>query len=102
MNDDAEWIGAVLASPGNDGPRSEYADWLEGRRDPRAGYVRAEAHWASNRDGEREARLREVAIRFDPDWLARVRIKRDGSHFLRSGRGGVQSWLKCRGIGGRG
>jgi hypothetical protein len=31
-----------------------------------------------------------------------VRIKTDASHFLRSGRGGVQGWSECRGIGGGG
>ena len=66
------FIAAIIAAPRDDGPRQAYADWLEERRDPRSEYLRAEWEWAKAKNGEAEARLRQIAARFDKVWVARV------------------------------
>jgi uncharacterized protein (TIGR02996 family) len=54
MNDEASFLRAILAAPQDDALKSVYADWLEERGDPRAGYLR---------DGGDPAA-------FDPGWVA--------------------------------
>jgi len=44
---DAGFVAELVASPGDDGPRLVYADWLADRDDPRAAYLRAELAWAA-------------------------------------------------------
>jgi uncharacterized protein (TIGR02996 family) len=72
MSRDNDFLAAIVAAPGNDVPRQDYADWLKAQGDPRSGYVRAEIDWAKTKSKETERRLRRLAAEFDPVWVARV------------------------------
>src|SRR5579871_6533645 len=74
MNDDQDFIQAILADPGNDTLRLVYADWLEERGDKRAEYIRVEAALAvaGQVDSQRELQRRVDELRkaIDPRWQA--------------------------------
>lgn len=77
MSDDAAFIAAIRAAPGDDAARLVYADWLEERGDPRADYLRAEVALATSemtdpRHGELLFRLIATARQLAPEWLAAV------------------------------
>jgi uncharacterized protein (TIGR02996 family) len=78
MVDDGAFLQAILAAPADDVPRLVYADWLEDRGDPRAEFLRlsckltelAPTDPTASRLG---ARLNELALTLEPDWVALVR-----------------------------
>jgi uncharacterized protein (TIGR02996 family) len=72
VSQDAAFLKAIRAAPGDDTPRLVYADWLDDGNKPGGDYLRAEAAWARRRDPvtEGEARLRAAGL--DPVWVARV------------------------------
>jgi uncharacterized protein (TIGR02996 family) len=77
MSDDAAFIAAIRAAPGDDAARLVYADWLEERGDPRAAYLRAEvalatSEWTDPRRGELLMSLIAIARQLAPEWLAAV------------------------------
>jgi uncharacterized protein (TIGR02996 family) len=68
MSDEEALIRAVLAAPGDGTTRLVYADWLEERGDPRAGYLRllcSLAEWGS----DPYARLQELYPALDTEWV---------------------------------
>src|SRR5262245_400477 len=78
MIDEGAFLQAILAAPADDVPRLVYADWLEERGDGRAEFLRldgqlrrlAPADPAASRLG---ARLGELGLAAEPDWVALVR-----------------------------
>jgi uncharacterized protein (TIGR02996 family) len=77
MNEDEAFIRAIVDAPGDDHTRLVYADWLDDRADPRGTYLREEVEWAklSPRSRKRkpaEKKLRTLAKKADPVWIARV------------------------------
>jgi uncharacterized protein (TIGR02996 family) len=76
MTDDEAFIRAILDSPGDEGPRLVYADWLEERGDSRSAYVRAEMDWAERWPVcdriEESAEMAQTGAGLDPVWVARV------------------------------
>ena len=88
------FLAALAASPGDEGTRVVYADWLEERGDPRAEYVRIEAQLhalpaaESRHPRHATARFRlEVLERtLDRDWLRRVTRRRERGRWARRGR----------------
>jgi len=77
MNDDAAFIAAIRAAPGDDAARLVYADWLEERGDPRAAYLRAAVALAAleltdPRRGELLTSMIATGRQFAPEWLAAV------------------------------
>ena len=47
QDEEARLLAAIAANPIDDGPRLVYADWLEGRADPRVAYLHADAALAA-------------------------------------------------------
>ena len=72
MSSDNDYIAAIVAAPGNDVARREYAEWLKAQHDPRSDYLQAEIEWAKTKSYEAETPLRKLAGEFDPVWIARV------------------------------
>lgn len=72
MIEDEAFIRAIVDSPGDEGPRLVYADWLEERSDPRASYVRAEHAWSQSRKPYAPKKVRKLAEPLEPLWVARV------------------------------
>jgi uncharacterized protein (TIGR02996 family) len=65
---------AIIANPGDEGPRLVYADWLEERGDPRSELLRLEAALSripptDERSQTMTARVWELRAACDPDWL---------------------------------
>lgn len=46
MNDEAEFLGAIVAAADDDGPRLAFAEWLEKRNDPRGAFIRVQCELA--------------------------------------------------------
>jgi uncharacterized protein (TIGR02996 family) len=72
MQEEDRFLRAIPDSSGDPALRLVYADWLDDRGDPRAGYLRAELAWANEKDPAAEAALRQLARGLDPVWVARV------------------------------
>lgn len=72
MNDDEALLAAVVAISADESIRLVYARWLERQDNPRSKYLRSELDWAANRSPRAEVRLRKLAERLDPVWVARV------------------------------
>jgi uncharacterized protein (TIGR02996 family) len=75
MSEEAGFIRAVVANPGDYTLRLAYADWLEERSDPRAEYLRllcaaAQSGDAAGNGDATLARLRELRDTLDPRWVA--------------------------------
>jgi uncharacterized protein (TIGR02996 family) len=86
MNDDQDFIDAILADPGDDTLRLVYADWLEERGDRRAEYLRIEAALAGDGQtrGHRQLRrqLNELRQVIDRHWQALLdRVPLENCHF---------------------
>jgi uncharacterized protein (TIGR02996 family) len=78
MVDNAAFLQAILAAPADDVPRLVYADWLEDRRDPRAEFLRLDCQLTElpptdPAASRLRARLDELALALEPDWVALVR-----------------------------
>lgn len=82
MNEDSEFVRAILANPDDEALRPAYVEWLEVRADPRGSYLRAEQAWTPQAT-ERTAReqmtgLSRLAKSIDPFWLVTVsRVARE-------------------------
>lgn len=82
MGKDEAFIRSIVTNPGVDAPRLAYAEWLDGRDDPRGPYLRAEQNWAQKRirKGSHRGvafkhaprRLSTLASSLDPVWVARI------------------------------
>src|SRR5262249_52776821 len=79
LNDEADFLGAILAHPEDDAPRLVYADWLEERGDPdaiaMAAYLRDTARMipaGARKLGNVQNRLLTAARSLDSEWLAIV------------------------------
>jgi len=81
VNDDRDFLRAILADPVDNALRLVYADWLEERGDPRAEYLRlqAELTGVEPRDRRRamlEDRRLEIHVAVDPrrylSWLEQI------------------------------
>lgn len=72
MNDEAAFLAAIAAAPGDPTPRLVYADWLEERGDPRAEFIRLQHQLADLLD-----RLPQLRGGFDLEWVRSVEVRRD-------------------------
>jgi uncharacterized protein (TIGR02996 family) len=77
MTEDAAFIRAVREHPDDETTRLVYADWLDDRADPRAGYLRAEAAWVLLQPSDEQyrplyRRVSQLAALIDPAWFAEV------------------------------
>lgn len=77
MSDEAAFLRAILANPGDTTVRLVYADWLEERGDTRAAFLRLDAEFErQQREGRSDAALNsnlaEAAAGVDPAWRAFV------------------------------
>lgn len=78
MSEEAAFLAAIAADPGDDTARLIYADWLADHDDPRAEYVRLEARRHSlgprqkKERSELSAALEVLRPQAAPDWLARI------------------------------
>lgn len=82
MDNDRDFLRAILSDPEDETLRLIYADWLEEQGDPRAEFLRLEAQVAQlpsiPKDQPRkiaralraQIRLEDLAYRIDPDWHA--------------------------------
>jgi uncharacterized protein (TIGR02996 family) len=71
MTEDEAFIRAIVDSPGDEGPRLVYADWLEERGDPRSKFLRPLQQPVRTGDIEEWERLE---AELDPVWVARVSL----------------------------
>ena len=71
MNEDEAFTRAVVDNPGDNTVRLVYADWLDERDDPRGSYLRTLV------TGD-FVHARELALRLDPVWVARVSAPPNG------------------------
>jgi uncharacterized protein (TIGR02996 family) len=72
MSDDFSFLRAIFRRPADDGLRLVYADWLEERGDPRAGYVRLDVELrraVGSRTPAAEEQLRDLAPGLDARWV---------------------------------
>jgi uncharacterized protein (TIGR02996 family) len=74
MNEEAGFIAALLAEPGDRTTLLVYADWLDERGDPRAEYLRLLA--AGKAD---DPRLVELRQRLDSGWVTLLQSRHFGS-----------------------
>lgn len=77
MNPEEGFLRQIQQEPEDPIHRQVYADWLEERGDPRAGYLRLQAEMIIHQDskGRRKRlrkKLRQFEAEFDPNWLAAV------------------------------
>ncbi len=78
MNEEAAFMKAILAEPDDDAPRLIFADWLEERGDPRAGFIRVQCELArlDAADPRRSSLLaqeRGMLDRHGTEWLGPLR-----------------------------
>jgi uncharacterized protein (TIGR02996 family) len=71
MTDDEAFIHAIVDSPGDEGPRLVYAEWLEQRGDARGVYLRAEQEAVNTGD---TSTMKQLAVGLDSVWVARVTL----------------------------
>jgi uncharacterized protein (TIGR02996 family) len=71
MTEDEAFIRMIVDSPGDEGPRLVYADWLEERGDPRGAYLRAECEAVKTGD---PSAMQRLALGLDAVWVARVSL----------------------------
>jgi uncharacterized protein (TIGR02996 family) len=67
---EATLLAAVHANPEDEQARAVYADWLEGRGDPRGEYLRLELQRVTI-----PRRLAEIVAHIEPDWIRMVHGK---------------------------
>jgi uncharacterized protein (TIGR02996 family) len=72
MTDEAAFLAAIRAAPGDDTPRLVYADWLDDQGDTRAEFIRLQHQLAAALD-----RLQHLRAGLDPAWVAAVEVRRD-------------------------
>jgi uncharacterized protein (TIGR02996 family) len=78
MDEDVSFLRAILNRPDDDVLRLVYADWLDERGDPRAGYLRldVERHRAENSAGNLrsalEKQLRDISHGLNARWVERM------------------------------
>jgi uncharacterized protein (TIGR02996 family) len=75
MSEEAGFIRAIIATPGDWTPRLAYADWLEERSDARAELLRLLYTFSQLGDAVGDGdttlvRLRELQVSLDPRWVA--------------------------------
>jgi uncharacterized protein (TIGR02996 family) len=70
--DEAAFLAAIRAAPGDPTPRLIYADWLDDRGDPRAEFVRLQHQLAEALD-----RLQRLRSALDREWVQAVEVRRD-------------------------
>jgi uncharacterized protein (TIGR02996 family) len=78
MSEDLDFLRALFQQPGDDDLRLVYADWLEDRDDPRAGYLRLEVEMhrlapaRMKRKTALEQQMRNLRPRLDMNWVWRL------------------------------
>jgi uncharacterized protein (TIGR02996 family) len=101
MDDNTDFIRAILAAPDDDALRLVYADWLEERGDRKGEYLRLEAALASDKGtaAQRELRRRLDALRkvIDPGWQALLDRTPLGNCRSRGRAGPLPYSLNCPG-----
>jgi uncharacterized protein (TIGR02996 family) len=79
MAEDEDFLRAILQAPDDDGPRLRYAEWLEGRGDPRGEFIRVECE-LDGADGldeddrrwiELKSRETQLLCRYRDTWWSR-------------------------------
>jgi uncharacterized protein (TIGR02996 family) len=90
MRDEAAFLRTIAAAPADDAPRLVYADWLEGRGDPRGTFIRVQCALAALPAGDHR--------RHDLEEAARRLLAGHAAEWTRDIAGRVSGWYFHRGF----